>query len=170
MQVELVNPFLSATTEVFRTMLSCELSRGQLALKKSHTPEFEVSGLIGLTGKCQGMVVVSLGRETAIRAAETLLAQPVSGLDAQVVDAVGELANMIAGAAKAKLAEYELSVGLPSVICGKNHSINFPSNSKPIVLPFDSPLGPVCVEVGLADVNPNGVPATEKTAGGGSPT
>jgi chemotaxis protein CheX len=151
MQVELVNPFLAATTDVFRTMLKCEISRGQLAVKQNHTPEYEVSGLIGLTGKCQGMVVVSLGRETAIKAAAIMLGERPDGLNAQVVDTVGEIANMIAGAAKSQLSQYQLSIGLPSVICGKNHSINFPSDSTPILLPFDSPIGPICIEVGLAN-------------------
>jgi chemotaxis protein CheX len=154
MKVEFLNPFLNATTSVFRTMLSCELTRGQPTLKQHHSPEYEVSGLIGLTGKCQGMVVVSLGRDTAVKAAEIMLAERPDGLNKQVIDAVGEITNMIAGAAKAQLAKYELSVGLPSVICGKNHSIGFPSNSTPILLPFDSAIGPVCVEVGISEIVP----------------
>jgi chemotaxis protein CheX len=163
MKVELVNPFLDATTSVFRTMLSCELSRGQPALKTNRAPEYEVSGLIGLTGKCQGMVVVSLGRDTAISATEIMLSERPDGLNSDVVDAVGEIANMIAGAAKSQLEQYELSVGLPSVICGKNHSIGFPSNSTPIVLPFESAIGPVCVEVGLAEAVPAARPALAAT-------
>jgi chemotaxis protein CheX len=152
MHVDFVNPFLSATTEVFRTMLSCDLSRGRLAVKRHRAPEFEVSGLIGLTGKCQGMVVVSLSRDTALNATQILLCERPTTLNEQVVDTVGELTNMIAGAAKAKLEQFQLSVGLPSVICGKNHTINFPKDSTPFTLPFDSALGPVCVEVGLAGV------------------
>ena len=157
MQVELVNPFLAATVDVFRTMLACELSRGQPTIKRSHSPQYEVSGLIGLSGQRQGMVVVSLGRQTAIKATEILLGERPEHVNSQVVDAVGEITNMIAGAAKAKLAQFQLSIGLPSVICGKNHLIKFPSNSTPIVLPFESPWGPVCVEVGLQndpDTNP----------------
>ena len=149
-QVELINPFLSATRDVFRTMLSCELSRGELGRKQGHTPQYEVSGLIGLSGKCQGMVVLSLGRATAIQAAGIMLGETPTEINADVVDAVGELTNMVAGAAKAQLAQYDLSVSLPSVICGKHHSIGFPSGSTPIVLPFHSELGPVSVEVGLA--------------------
>ena len=150
MQVEFLNPFLNATVDVFRTMLSCELVRGQAALKSSHAPQYEISGLIGLTGKCQGMVVVSLGRETAIQATAILLSERPSSIDAQVVDTVGELTNMIAGAAKSKLEQLHLSIGLPSVICGKNHSIGFPSNSTPLALPFDSRIGPICIDVGFS--------------------
>ena len=153
MQVEFINPFVSAAKDVFQMMLDCELSRGSLGIKRGNAPEFEISGLIGLSGKCQGMVVFSLGRDTALKATEIMLGQRPEGLNAQVVDAVGELANMIAGAAKAQLEQYELSVSLPSVICGRNHSISFPSNSTPIILPFQSKIGPVCIEVGMAKLD-----------------
>jgi chemotaxis protein CheX len=150
MRAEFINPFLAAAQDVFRTMLSCELSRGPLALKRTHCPEYEVNGLIGLSGKCQGMVVVGLGRETALKATERLVGACPAEIDADVLDAVGEITNMIAGAAKAKLEAYELSVGLPTVICGKHHVIAFPSKCTPVVLPFSSALGPICLDVGLS--------------------
>src|SRR5215468_5968943 len=118
MQVELLNPFLSATTDVFRSMLGCEPSRGTPSLKRCHSPQYEVSGLIGLSGQRQGMVVISLGRQTAIKATKIMLDECADNINEQVIDAVGELANMIAGAAKAQLSQFQLSVGLPSVICG----------------------------------------------------
>lgn len=152
MRSEFINPFLSATVDVFRTMLSCELKRGPLGLKRDNTQEFEVSGLIGLSGKCQGMVAFSLGRNTAIRAAEIMLGQCPDGLNADVIDAIGEITNMIAGGAKTLLTEYQLSIGLPTVICGSSHSIKFPSGSTPLVIPFDSEFGPICVEVGLVEL------------------
>ena len=150
MRAEYFNPFISATTEVFRTMLTCELNRGRLGLKQNRSPLFEVSGMIGISGSLHGMVVVSLGRETAISATEILLGTRPDGLNADVTDCVGEIANMIAGAAKTRLQESDLSISLPTVVCGKNHIVSFPSQSTPITLPFDSDLGPICVEIGLA--------------------
>ncbi len=149
MQVEFINPFVTATCNVFRTMLQCELARGRLVLKRSHTPAYEVSGLIGLTGKYQGTVVLSLGRETAIHATEILLGYRPSELQGAVCDAIGELTNMIVGPAKAQLEEYQLRIGLPKVICGKHHHVSFPLNSIPFAVPFESEIGPVCLEVGL---------------------
>lgn len=151
MRVEFINPFLSATYDVFRTMLSCELTRGPLGLKRGNSLEFEVNGLIGISGKCQGMVVVGLSGETAIQAAEKMLHERVSELNSDVLDAVGEIANMIAGSAKAKLEEFKLSIGLPTVIRGKNHIIAFPAKSTPLELPFDSPIGPICIYVGIVE-------------------
>ncbi len=153
MRVEFINPFVSATLDVFKTMLDCELTRGALSLQSEHTPMHEVSGLIGLTGRCRGMVVVSLSRETAIRAAEIMLGERPDSLNGDVMDAIGELTNMIAGAAKSQLEEYHLTIGLPTVICGKGQSITFPAEAKPLVIPFESSLGSISVQVGLVDSN-----------------
>ncbi len=153
MRVEFINPFVSATHNVFQTMLGTTLTRGELSLKKSHAPMHEVCGLIGLAGKCHGMVVLSFGRETALQLAGIMLGTTESELNSDVVDAVGELTNMIAGAAKSQLAEYQMSIGLPTVICGKTHTINFPSGAPPLIIPFDCDLGPICVEVGITEAS-----------------
>jgi len=151
MRVEFINPFVLATHDVFKTMLGCKLTRGPLAIKSEHTPVYEVSGLIGLSGRCRGMVVLSVNRSTAISAAAIMLGERPLDLNGDVMDAIGEITNIIAGAAKTQLAGYRLSIGLPTVICGKGHSIKFPSEAPPIVIPFDSELGPICVEVGLVE-------------------
>jgi chemotaxis protein CheX len=151
MLAEHFNPFISATIEVFRTMLGCELTRGPLGLKRNNSPAFEVSGMIGISGGMHGMVVVSLSRETAISATEKMLGERPDSLNGDVTDAVGEIANMIAGAAKTKFEGSALSIGLPTVVCGKNHLVTFPSQSTPMSLPFDSDLGAISVEIGLAE-------------------
>lgn len=155
MRVEFINPFVAATNDVFQTMLGCSLTRGPLSLKHEHTPMHEVSGLIGLSGAWRGMVVVSLDRTTAISAAEAMLGSRPDELDRDVLDAIGELTNMIAGSAKTKLEQYQMTIGLPMVICGKAQAIAFPSQAQPIVIPFDSPLGSVCVQVGLVESAPS---------------
>ena len=59
--------------------------------------------MIGLSGKAKGTVVLSLDREVAIQVAAALLQEQPAGLNADVADAMGEMANMIAGQAKAQL-------------------------------------------------------------------
>jgi chemotaxis protein CheX len=73
-------------------------------------------------------------------------------IDDDVLDAVGELANMVAGQAKAELEEYELNVSLPNVIIGEGHEICFPSDITTIAVPFDTDFGPLQLEVGLEAV------------------
>ena len=58
MQVEYINPFIQSVANVFRTMLNCELERKSLSLKDNSSPTYEVSAVIGLTGKASGAVVL----------------------------------------------------------------------------------------------------------------
>lgn len=148
-RAEYINPFLSAAANVFRTMLSQEITRGQPYLKGHHQPDHEISGIIGLSGKAVGTVVLSLGRTVALAAAGQMLGERPVELNADVVDAVGELTNMIAGNAKAQLEQFNMSISLPNVIMGKNHSVAFPSGVTPIGVPFECSWGPVCIDVGL---------------------
>jgi chemotaxis protein CheX len=153
MKADYINPFLSATAHVFSKMLSCQLKRGTPYLKDRTQPTYEVSGIIGLSGKALGTVVLSLAREVALRAAEHVLQDHFESVNADVVDLIGELTNMIAGSAKAQLDQYEMNLSLPSVITGKNHIVQFPSDVVPICVPFDSPWGPICLEVSLVEKN-----------------
>jgi chemotaxis protein CheX len=152
MQVEHINPFISALQNTFRTMLSREARRGNVAVKESSRAAHEVSGVIGLSGKAVGTVVVSFSKQVALGAAATMLMTEAEKIDDDVLDAVGELTNMVAGAAKAELAEYELSVSLPNVITGPAHEVHFPSEVTPISIAFDTDWGPVSLEVGLSGV------------------
>lgn len=151
MKVEYINPFLTSAITAFDTMLGCKLQRGNPYIKNGPQPENEVSGIIGLSGKAQGTVVLSLSRQAALNATEVLLQERHTEINAEVADAVGELTNIIAGGAKAKLEPLDLSVSLPSVITGKCHCIQFPTKVTPICIPFESEWGSITVEVGLSE-------------------
>lgn len=152
MQVEYINPFIAALKNTFRTMLSCEARRGKVAVKQDSRAAHEISGVIGLSGRAVGTVVVSFSTQVALKAASTMLMMETTEVDDEVVDAVGELTNMVAGAAKAELEEYNLAVSLPNVITGPAHEVHFPSEVTPIAIAFDTDWGPVSLEVGLKAV------------------
>ncbi len=152
MKVEYINPFIASVRNAFLTMLNCEVRRGAINLKDDSSPKYEISGIIGLSGRAVGTVVLSLSEEVALKSASTMLMCETTAIDADVVDAVGELTNMVAGAAKAELEEYELQVSLPNVITGRDHDVHFPSDVVPICVPFDCDWGPLALEVGLAPI------------------
>ena len=149
MKVEHINPFLSAVTNTFDTMLAADAHRGELALGDPKKRLYPISGLIGLSGRASGMVVLNLSEEVALKAASAMLMTELTEIDEDVLDAVGELANMVAGQAKTDLEEYELSVGLPSVVTGDGHEIRFPSSTPPLCVPFKTDFGPLRLEVGF---------------------
>lgn len=151
MKAEWINPFITATVSVFGKMLNCEITRATPATRDGCQPLHEVSGIMGLQGNVSGTVVVSLSREAAVAATETMMGSKPTGIDADVIDVVGEITNMVAGAAKAQLEELSMRIGLPTVITGKSHILNFPRGVTVISIPFDSPWGALSVDVGLKE-------------------
>jgi len=150
MRAEYINPFISSLTNAFRTMLGCEVRRREISVKSNHSPRHEISGVIGLSGRAVGTVVLSLSESVALKAASTLLMSEATEINDEVVDAVGELTNVVAGGAKAQLAEFQLSVSLPNVVTGRGHEVRFPSDVIPICVAFDSDWGSLAVEVGFS--------------------
>jgi chemotaxis protein CheX len=148
-RADYINPFLSSTSSVFSQMLGVTVTRLPPYLRDGHWPMYGVTGVIGLTGKTTGTVAISVTKEMALAITGRLLGDAPTEINSCVVDAIGELANMIAGAAKAQLEQMELSLGLPTVITGKSTCISFPSNATPISIPFSSELGDFVVEVGF---------------------
>ena len=156
MQVEYINPFIRSTLVTFDTMLGCTIKRDKLCMADQVSDRYEISGVIGLSGRAQGSVVVSLSREVAIHgAAAMLMMEPneFDDLNEDVIDAVGEIANMVAGSAKAELEELNLSISLPNVVLGHPPDIRFPSQVKPIAVTFACPWGPMALKVGFTPVH-----------------
>lgn len=151
MKAEYINPFLTSAIAAFDTMLGCKLERGIPYIKNGREPEHDVSGVIGLSGKARGTIVLSLSRQAALNATAVLLQEQPVEINADVADAVGELTNIIAGGAKAKLEHLNMSVSLPTVITGKCHCVELPKSVTSICIPFESDWGRITVEVGLVE-------------------
>jgi len=149
MTADYINPFLLSTVTVFERMLSLELVREQPFIRKEFAAQYEVTAMIGLTGRTTGTVAVSVPSDMSLAITERLLGDRPKEVNSQVVDCIGELTNMIAGGAKARLEHLQLSLGLPTVVLGRSTRIAFHSQATPISIPFRSPLGPMVVEVGI---------------------
>ncbi len=147
--VDYINPVITSTKNVFEMMLGASVSRTGLKLKTQVTPEHEVSAVIGLTGLVQGTFVLSFGKEMSFSVLDQLVGIKTDEVNNEVCDAIGELANMIAGAAKAQLAQLELSLSIPNVVTGVGHVVHYPSDVVPICISFNSDLGPFTIEVGF---------------------
>jgi chemotaxis protein CheX len=59
-------------------------------------------------------------------------------MDDEVIDAIGEIINIIAGNAKRGLEEsFRLVISLPTIIQGSNHAIQWPNDQARIIcIPF----------------------------------
>ncbi len=146
---ELTQPFIESTKAVFSMMLGCKVELGVRTSSKDFKSSHDLSGIIGFSGALQGTVVISIDQEVAFSAAEMFLGSRPTEIDDEVRDMVGELANMIGGNAKERLPITGIALGLPTVISGKGHRVSFEPGAHIEHLPFDTPWGPLSVEIGM---------------------
>ena len=133
-----IRPFVQVTSMVFENMLQCELKpdRAYFAEKESFLT-WDISGIIALTGEVKGLVAISMKNETASKITAHLTgADDFSGSD--MVDAVGELVNIIAGNVKRSLEDmFHIIISLPKVVRGKAHLIVIPEERiRLLCIPF----------------------------------
>ena len=148
-----INPVVTATRTVFQTMLGCTPTRTGLVLKEKMSPHYELSAVIGISGKVAGTIVLSLSRGAALQVLNRMVGVEAQEITTEVCDAVGELTNMIAGSAKAQMERLQLSISIPNIVSGKDHEIHFPSNVQPICLIFESEIGSFAIEVGFSGLD-----------------
>lgn len=148
-----VNPVILATRDVFAMMLDCTPRRVGLKVKDHAGCRNSVSGVIGITGRTVGTIVLSLPTPVAIEVLKRMVGTEADSITHEVCDAVGELTNMIAGAAKAKLGHLELSLSLPNVVSGESYDVSYPSDVSPFCILFESEIGAFAIEAGFTKVS-----------------
>jgi len=110
-----------ATGEVFRTMMGLRVSAGAVTVEKAQMRKAEVIGSIGVAGFLTGSISLFLPRTLADKAVASLLMMEPSELtDEDVVDAIGELTNMVGGSIKTELFQKAplFDISIPSVYVG----------------------------------------------------
>jgi len=149
MDVEYINPFLNGALEVLKTMASFQPLPGKPYVKKDDLAHGDVSGIIGITGDAVGSLAISFSEMCICNIVGRMLGETFTAINNEVLDAVGELTNMISGVSRTQLEKRGMSVfaAIPSVVFGANHTINHILKSPSIVIPFTSPNGPFFVDV-----------------------
>ena len=165
MDVRYINPFMDSVKHLFKTMLKTELilSKPVLTVDDIHA---DASAVIGFSGGATGSVVLCFPMSTALKAASAFAGIEMTKDHEDFADALGELANIVAGQAKSKLEGFNISISLPSVILGKKHAV-LQSKQKPrLAIPCDSSLGRFTVEVAMVIENKQGAGRSEPATAG----
>jgi chemotaxis protein CheX len=139
---------MKSAREVFNTMVGVATTIGKPHLKMQPAPTYDVSGIVGFSGNVVGSVVVSFQSSCAVALVKAFSGTELALNDPDFADAIGELANMIAGAAKK---EFDLicNITVPSIIIGCGHTVARLSGVPCVVIPVSTPVGEFAVEVNI---------------------
>ncbi len=151
MKVEMVNPFITATINVFDTMAGLSVAKKEIYLKQEIAAGNDVSGIIGIAGSLTGFVAMSFPESVALKITAAFLGEDKTSIDADVIDTIGEVINMVVGSAKTVFAKQGMKydLGLPNVVTGKDHTVNRPKDIMCIGVNFDLEGEVFSIEVGL---------------------
>lgn len=94
--------------------------------------------MVGLAGTYNGLVSVHIPWPLAIKFTSLMLGMEVTEVDDDVNDAMGEVANMIAGSFKQHLSKggSDIQLSTPSVVNGSDYMVTSGSNIENITLKF----------------------------------
>lgn len=168
--VNFINPFLNATQKVFKVQAFIEARPGKPSLKKMSDPLLmgDISGIISIASETfKGTLAISMPEAMFLKILKNMLGTEQASISEDVVDLVGELANIILGQAKIELASlgYRLDMALPSCVWGKDHKIKHFGGGVCIVIPFETDSGTFYTEV-MTNTNLTEKMGTPKVAKG----
>ncbi|MEE4242934.1 MAG: chemotaxis protein CheX [Desulfopila sp.] len=105
-------------------MIFLDIEEADAEEYEQNTPEFCLSSMLGFGGDIRGSIELHFPRETAVAITSQFLGMDVMQIDEDVKDAMGELANMIAGGLKAFFAEKNVKaeLAIPTTVIGKAYS------------------------------------------------
>jgi chemotaxis protein CheX len=137
---EYIKPFVDVCINVFKQFIGEDIAaKNPYFSEKDAITGGDVSAVIGLTGEARGAVIVTMKAPLAFKLTDMLLgSENHKEMDDDVLDAVGEIVNIIAGNVKRELEEtMHMIISLPTIIQGSNHVIKWPGNQPRILcIPF----------------------------------
>ncbi len=151
--VNFINPFLNAVLHVLSTMAHVDAKPAAPYLNKDRKAVGDVTGIIAISGYTEGTISLTLSEGAIVKIVNNMLFENYTEINDDIVDAVGELTNMIAGQARAQLSQQGMSfdASTPAVVKGKGHTIDHITSAPILSIPFSLDEGDLVVEVAFAD-------------------
>ena len=135
--------------DVFSTMLMVELKNEEVLENQQCTIESNLTSMLGLGGGIRGMLAIHCPASVAKGITGSFLGLEVETLDEDVKDAIGEIANMVAGNLKVSLAKQNIDVELaiPTSIVGDSFVISGMAEANRVIVTFKMNEGTFWVEL-----------------------
>jgi chemotaxis protein CheX len=134
----IVHALHDATKGVFSTMLGMEVTPGEAIDHEDPEPVNGVIALLGFTGPWVGTGMLYCSEQFARHIGSKMLMAEVHEVNADVLDGIGEMANMVLGNFKENMFQHTgaLSLSIPTVVWGKNFSTRTSLRASWVIVPF----------------------------------
>ncbi len=144
LSIEYINPFLEATAMIMKQMAFTDIVKKDVSVETGLSVRGDLSGVMALSGKASGFVVISMSFETAFEIVNKMTMGSLKENEEKIVEGgVMELINIISGQAQAMFNQnqYHFDFTTPTMIKGKGHSIYHGAMASSIVVNFQTPEG-----------------------------
>jgi chemotaxis protein CheX len=134
-----LDELVTATSDVFRTMVFTELRAATPIQGEALRGGTNVVGTIAFTGKTNGLVVFYSTIDAARHITGSMLGMDAASVGDELPDAIGELTNMIAGSFRTRVAHAyneTWAISVPTVTVGSDFYTKFVSDVKRVLCPF----------------------------------
>jgi chemotaxis protein CheX len=136
---DLIKGLIKDVQDVFVNMVGVE-DLMHLPIQIDVTTHFKecLTAMVGLAGTYNGLVSVHLPWPLALSFTSLMLGMEVTEIDDDVNDAMGEIANMVAGSFKQHLSKggSDIQLSTPSVVNGSDYVVSSGTNLENITLKF----------------------------------
>ena len=148
---QLIEVCKESAQATFSMMAGTEVELGEILEKESNIAWGDVTGVIGLSSQAiRGCFAISFETAALLPMVSKMLMESFSEINEDVIDAVGEITNVISGKVKALLIDsgYQIDWSTPIVVVGKGVQIASMVTSPTYQLPFSCEYGKFVIEVG----------------------
>ena len=147
--MDLEKSLIDATLEVFASMIFIDIAPETPLDSETAAIEFNLSSLIGLAGDLKGILAIQCPAEVAMGITGAMLGMEVTELGEDAKDAIGEIANMVAGGLKEALAALgkKIELAIPTTVIGESIRTSGLSGATRVMVSFLSPLGRFGIEL-----------------------
>jgi chemotaxis protein CheX len=147
--VDFTKVIVETTEEIFSTMIFMDVAAQETLRQHKQPLDCQVSAMIGLSGSLTAILGIHCPTEAALAIVGAMLGMEIEEIDSDVKDALGEIANMLAGGFKERLASdgESLELAIPTTIAGNSYNISAPKGCQLELIPFTIEQGQFFVEI-----------------------
>jgi len=143
-RAEIIQAFIGAAREVLLQEMGDPVEPGKPRLQGGPYKVGDITVVVGLAKAVEGAILLGISKSTATQYLSHVMGEPVDELDELALSGIGELGNMIAGMAAARLSEqgHEAIIAPPTLFVGGG-GILTTLNVQRLVVAVETPFGTI---------------------------